>query len=619
MKTKLQLALFISLVLLLISSVMGCGLTGTQGNDLDDYLNNGYAHIEEGKYEEAINDFTQALELDRDSAEGLIGRAIANAWAGNYTRTENDFNTAYSISYERFMTADAYVAWGIALTAQYSSYSKLDEAEYLLNSAISLNPNNADAYTGRALMHLKEAYGDVIEAESIGFHRLSDATSDFEKAIELDPEGIQGRIKRFNFEGDMAFLPNYIEANKRCGAVLVNTDIYRSKGLEEYDRVLEVYPDDVEALFGRGSAYMRLQQYDLALRDFVKASDLEPDNPHAYAGCTSVDQLLLKRGDAYLDHKEWNEAISAYTEAIEHNPIFAEAYAQRALAILLDQEYNLTKDCLDKRGIRDTEKALELNPALDLDKRLARAYVFQGDCYHFNMDYEESIIYYTKGLELDPNIGCRRPIDVYWELIYDSLTDHEYDKAIEYANKAIELNTGDNDYYYRQLAEAYYGRGYEHYRHSGFPFDEAIADSTMAIELDPTNAKYYLSRAGIYETLADVYRDHGEVSEEVDSYNKAIADYTKAIELDPEAAWVYFGRGQCYAGNGDYIRAITDFTKAIELGREDWSVYFNRAYAYKELGDKNKALADYRKTLELTEDDFIREQSLKYIEELESD
>ena len=65
-----------------------------------------------------------------------------------------------------------YTAWGIALTAQYSSYSKLDEADSLFNSAISKDSNNTDAYTGHALMHLKEAYGDIIKAESIGFHHL---------------------------------------------------------------------------------------------------------------------------------------------------------------------------------------------------------------------------------------------------------------------------------------------------------------------------------------------------------------------------------------------------------------------------------------------------------------
>lgn len=329
-------------------------------------------------------------------------------------------------------------------------------------------------------------------------------------------------------------------------------------------------------------------------------------------------QQYLNQGDAYLDQELWDEAIGEYNKAIEFNPEFAEAYAQRALAILLEQEYNLTMDCLCEAAIRDAEKALALNPAIDLDRRLARAYVFQGDCYYEDREFEEAIASYTKAMELDPNISCRTPIDVYWELLYDSLTDREYDKAIEYANKAIELNTGNSDYYYRQLAEAYYGRGLQNCEY--WEPDEAIADFTKAIELNPDEAKYYYYRGWTYYELADYYWNAGQVFEEADSNNRAIADFTRAIELEPAVVFAYLYRGNCYGANGDYNRAIIDYTRAIELGIEDIDfAYFNRAGAYRELGNKNEAIADYKRAIALTEDDFVREQSLKYIEELQSD
>ena len=332
---------------------------------------------------------------------------------------------------------------------------------------------------------------------------------------------------------------------------------------------------------------------------------------------TDESKVHFEQGNIYLEQEEWDKATVEYSKAIELNPEFTEAYAQRALAILLEQEYNLTMDCLSEAAIRDAEKALALNPAIDLDRRLARAYVFQGNCYYEDREFEEAIAGYTKAMELDPNISCRTPIDIYWELFYDSLTDREYDKAIEYANKAIELNTGDSDYYYRQLAEAYYGRGGE-YLEDWEP-EKAIADFTKAIKLAPDEAEYYRSRGYVYYELADYYWDAGQVSKETDSYNKAIADYIRAIELEPAVVFAYLYRGNCYSANGDYNRAIIDYTRAIELGVEDIDfAYFNRAGAYKELGNKSEALADYRKAIELTENDFIKEQSLKYIEELQS-
>ena len=344
-----------------------------------------------------------------------------------------------------------------------------------------------------------------------------------------------------------------------------------------------------------------------------------------------MHQQHFEQGNVYLEQNEWPKAIVEYSKAIELNPEFADAYANRAVAYFEWREYAGEGDCQYGQVIADYEKAVELNPFIELDIRLALAYVHRGECFFKNRKYDEAAADYAKELELDPLIKSRTPSTVYIDLIERDLHDQQYDRAIMYITKALAFKPEDTEYYYHKLAEAYHGRGIENF-YCPEP-DDAIADLSKAIELDPTNAEHYSGRAFIYSTLADYYwdkadyywyQDEYQLFEEavinlVDNNNKAIADFTKVIELAPERAEVYFKRGQCYAGNEDYIRAITDFTKAIELGREDWSVYFNRACAYKELGDKNKALADYRKTLALTEDDFIREQSLKYIEELESE
>jgi len=342
-------------------------------------------------------------------------------------------------------------------------------------------------------------------------------------------------------------------------------------------------------------------------------------------------QQYLDQGNAYLDQEQWDEAITEYAKAIELNPEFAEAYANRAVACLEKLEYNLAGYCEYNRVIADCEKAMELNPFIELDVRLALAYAHRGECFFENREYDEAAADYAKALELAPLIKSRTPSTVYTDLIEQDLHDQQYDRAIMYITKALAFKPEDTEYYYHKLAEAYHGRGMENF-YCPEP-DDAIADLGKAIELDPTNAEHYSGRASIYSTLADYYwdkadyywyQDEGQLYEEavinlLDSNSKAIADFTKVIELAPERVEVYFRRGQCYAGNGDYVRAVTDFTKAIELGREDWSVYFNRACAYKELGDKKKAISDYQRVLTLTEDDFVIEESLKYVEELESD
>lgn len=359
----------------------------------------------------------------------------------------------------------------------------------------------------------------------------------------------------------------------------------------------------------------------LLLHDTIKPSPTSEE----------LHQQYLDEGDAYLEQELWDEAIAEYSEAIELNPGFADAYAQRALAVLLEQEYYLTMDCLNEAAIRDAEKALALDPAIGLDRRLARAYAFQGGCYYEDRKYDEAAASYAKAMELDPDISCREPSTVYIDQIEQDLHDQQYDRAIMYIGKALAFEPEDTEYYYHKLAEAYHGRGMENL-YCPEP-DDAIADLSKAIELDRANAEHYSGRASIYSTLADYYWDKADyywcqnetelyeecLTEFIDSNNKAIADFTKAVELAPECAEFHFRRGQCYAGNGDYVEAITDFTKAIELGREDWAVYFNRACAYRELGMKSMALADYRKALRLSEDEWTREQISESIDELEAD
>ena len=203
-------------------------------------------------------------------------------------------------------------------------------------------------------------------------------------------------------------------------------------------------------------------------------------------------------------------------------------------------------------------------------------------------------------------------VDIYLSQAYRYLEDENYDGALEYFAKAIEIGSTD----YSGLAKAYYYRGMEGFKWSDR--NKAISDYTEAIKYDPTNAEYYYARGDVYYEWADYYNSGGLVLEETGSFNKAIADYTKAIQLGMKTAGAFLKRGNCYAGIKNYASAIADYNKVIGLGGDllDFG-YFNRGSAYEETGNKNKALADYRMVLELTTNSFLKEQSLEYIKRLQ--
>jgi tetratricopeptide (TPR) repeat protein len=93
------------------------------------------------------------------------------------------------------------------------------------------------------------------------------------------------------------------------------------------------------------------------------------------------------------------------------------------------------------------------------------------------------------------------------------------------------------------------------YREKKGDYDQALADYSAAIRVDPHNKWVYYPyelRAGIYEKLG--------------TYDQAIADLGKAIQLfrdSPE--YLYARRGYLYNVVGNYDLAVADFTEAIRL------------------------------------------------------
>ncbi len=81
---------------------------------------------------------------------------------------------------------------------------------------------------------------------------------------------------------------------------------------------------------------------------------------------------------------------------------------------------------------------------------------------------------------------------------------------------------------------------------------------------------------------------------------EAIAQYSEAIRLDPGLAAASYNRGQAYFTLGDSERAVPDFTRAIEVDPEDHQValaYAGRAMARTALGNDADAASDISRAI----------------------
>jgi tetratricopeptide (TPR) repeat protein len=115
--------------------------------------------------------------------------------------------------------------------------------------------------------------------------------------------------------------------------------------------------------------------------------------------------------------------------------------------------------------------------------------------------------------------------------------------------------------------------------------DEAIADYTQAIALDPRYAYAYSRRASAWVRKLE----HG----------KAIDDYSVAIALEPRNPFHFLSRGQVWARQGSHVPAIADFDEAIRLAPNDPGAYLTRATEWEKDLQWDRAISDYQKAIAL--------------------
>ena len=209
--------------------------------------------------------------------------------------------------------------------------------------------------------------------------------------------------------------------------------------------------------------------------------------------------------------------------------------------------------------------------------------------------------------------------------------EKHYNKGVEYAEegrlddaiaeytKAIELDP--------DLAEAHFSRGYAYYKLG--ESQRAVEGYNEAIELDPDLAEAYGAEVYgnqdehyhslgqlpryIEENLSDfvrlhpqdpnAYRNRGNAYYRVGQFERAIEDYTMVIELapdsDPDFAAYYLNRGNAHYKLGQFERAIEDYTMVIEIIPSVGTFYANRALAHTALGNDQEAERDIEKAVEL--------------------
>jgi tetratricopeptide (TPR) repeat protein len=362
--------------------------------EAQDYFNRGLDKLHSGQWQEALDEFSEAIKLRPDIAVGWRYRSYAFADAGNFLRAIADLDEAIRLNPD---DVQSYYDRGQHLLRQRQYELALADC----NKAIELEPARADVIALRGRVHA---------ARGASEH----AMADFGKAIELDPEGAKDY---HTWRGDL-----YAEME------------FYNEAIDDYNASLRSEPNQPAVLAQRAHCHWMLEDHDSALLDLNQAIELDPAYPW----------LRVRRGALHQDRKELDEALIDFGQAIEKNPKYVLAYEYRA-----EVRYKMGQRA---EAMADLAEALKLQPDARQTLRILNR---RAMWYYFNKEYTRAIKDHMDALKKEPNDA---PTFNYLAWIWCTAPDPNVRngrRALECATRANELTEFENPAFLDTLAAAH--------------------------------------------------------------------------------------------------------------------------------------------------------------------
>ncbi|MBE9006071.1 tetratricopeptide repeat protein [Fortiea sp. LEGE XX443] len=262
-----------------------------------DYIKLGNESLKNGRYIDAIKNYSQALKIHPNDVDIHYKRGLSYYQLGDYEEAIADYSQAIQINLN---DAKVYIKRGLACYQLGNYAAAIDD----YTQAIRLNPNVAVAYKNRAdaRSHLGDNQG---------------AIEDYTQALKINP--------------------NYAMTYKNRGMARYFLGYQQS-----FTKAIKMNSHDAIAYKNRGNARADIGDYEGAIEDYTQVIAINPHYADAY----------YNRGNARYDLGDNAGAFEDYTQAIQINPNYADAYYNRG---------NVQSEIGDQQeAIADFQKAVEI-------------------------------------------------------------------------------------------------------------------------------------------------------------------------------------------------------------------------------------------------------------------
>jgi tetratricopeptide (TPR) repeat protein len=250
------------------------------GDEAHAWLERGLNHVENGRYNDAIKAYREAISRRKNYGEAWLQLGLAYMMSGRYAQAMNALHRAADL-----LPNEAEPLKILSLV--YVLAGDYSQASHALQRAILAKPDDADTWLELGDLYLEwESYHKAIES--------------YKQVLDLDTENAQARVGL----GD---------AFKALGKFEDTVAWYRS--------VTRAKPQNSDDWVVVGNAYSALYEHESAERAYEEAVRLKPDNAEAW----------YRLGLAYAKQDRKASVIEVYRELEKLDPYLAKTLAEEAM------------------------------------------------------------------------------------------------------------------------------------------------------------------------------------------------------------------------------------------------------------------------------------------------
>ncbi len=436
----------------------------------------------------------------------------------------------------------------------YQKLGEYNKTYQLLKKSLLINPNDIFLryYLGNLLFDIKEyTFADEIYSE----------------ILEENPYESQIRIARAKA---------YIANNKK------------EKALKDYQIVLAMYPDSLQAQYGIYSLYRGVYPLEKIINLFYP---LERDYKLTSEGYDNLGYFANKFGKT-------EDACVFFEKSLALNPKSETPYIELYKAYQVLGQNDRAKNIIERayKLFPKNSEILNMYSSLNSGKineknNVALSYLNEGE-------YKKAIAVYAqiepKGADTYEAIGnCYRQLG-------------DFKNSILNYKKSLEINQDNSEVYYL-LGVAYLEANNKKLAKDAF---------VKSLEKNPKNIKSKKMITFIEQKEIANSLDMAYASYEKKDYQAALKHLNKAVENFPNDSKVYFYRGLTKEALNDYKGAVADFKDTVKIDRNYVSAYYKLAENLERINKPKDALYMYEKFLgaENIDREFAKKAEKRVIE-----